>query len=96
MTKRTLNRTLAFLVVAALAGFFAAGVLASPGTHQYDNPVKHERAPTVVQTPPNGGGGTGSVSLPFTGLEIGLIVAGGCGAAGAGFVLRRATRGNRA
>lgn len=85
------KRTILALPAATLAAVFAASAPASPGTKQYDNPVPREKPPTLVAPAQNAGGG----SLPFTGLELGLIVAGGCGAAGAGLVLRRATRGRR-
>jgi hypothetical protein len=95
MTKRTYVGSLA---AALVASFPVAAAQASPNGDQYGNPVGHETTPTVVKTPsgarlpaatPQGS------ELPFTGLELGLIVAGGGAAAGTGFVLRRATRSRR-
>ncbi len=81
------------LLVAVVAGLLvAAASWASPGTHQYGNPVTQEKPPPAVRAPVVDAAGS---TLPFTGLEIGLIVAGGCAVAGAGFVLRRTTRGDR-
>jgi len=61
--------------------------------------------PTVVVSPaensaPAGGkeapaAAAGGSELPFTGIGLGLIVAGGLAAAGAGLVLRRVSRGRR-
>jgi hypothetical protein len=46
-------------------------------------------APTAVQTTSGGGG-----SLPFTGLELGLVAGGGVLLLGAGFALRKVARHN--
>ena len=95
MTKRI---TICSLAAALVAGFSATAAQSSPNGDQYKNPVRQETPPTVVRTPSGGTlpAATGPVSeLPFTGLELGLIVAGGGAAAGAGLVLRRATRSRR-
>lgn len=47
-----------------------------------------EPAPTATASP----AATSASSLPFTGLEAGLIAAAGLGLAGTGLVLRRAAR----
>jgi hypothetical protein len=39
-----------------------------------------------------GGGGGGGGSLPFTGLELGLMALTGAGLVGVGFAVRRASR----
>ena len=45
-----------------------------------------------VQDEISKGGGGGSGSLPFTGMDIGLLVLGGGLFAGVGFAVRRASR----
>ena len=133
------KRMLVGLLVALLAGFGAAVVLASPGAEQYGNVVTQESAPgvatqgiegtttaetvtvatttaetttagtttgeTTTTTPSSPGPNTPSAlgeapasdgsQLPFTGIELGLIVAGGLAATGAGLVLRRVSRSRR-
>ena len=139
------KRMLVGLLVALLAGFGAAVVLASPGEDQYGNVVTQESAPgvttqgiegtttaetvtvatttaetttagtttgeTTTTTTPSSSSGPNTPSntpsalgeapasdgsqLPFTGIELGLIVAGGLAAAGAGLVLRRVSRSRR-
>ena len=91
MTKRNIIGSLA---AALVASFPAAAAQASPNGDQYGNPVQQETPPTVVKAVSPAATQQGS-ELPFTGLELGLIVAGGGAAAGAGLVLRRATRGRR-
>ena len=85
MSKRVLAGALAGAIVASLP---VAAARATPTQAQYGNGLR---------TPPASAGDAGQTSsqLPFTGLEIGLIVAGGAGAAGAGLALRRGTRGRR-
>jgi hypothetical protein len=95
MTKRNIVGSLAAALVASLP---AAAAQASPNGDQYGNPVGQETPPTVVKTPSVGTQPAATQpgsELPFTGLELGLIVAGGGAAAGTGLVLRRATRGRR-
>ena len=86
MTKSRLITGFAAGVVALLP---AAAAQASPHDSQYGNPVRQETPPKATA------GAVHGSDLPFTGLEIGLIVAGGGAAAGAGLVLRRTTRGHR-
>ena len=95
MTKQTYVGTLA---AALVASFPVAAAQASPNGNQYGNPVGQETTPTVVKTPSGArlpAAAPKGSDLPFTGLELGLIVAGGGAAAGTGLVLRRATRGRR-
>jgi len=76
-------------VVTALA-VIAPGTAAAAGssTCQAYNPqlcsVAHHIGPSA-----NSAGGTGSGTLPFTGLDVALLAAGGGGLLGTGLVVRR-------
>lgn len=85
MSKRALVGASAAAIVASLP---VAAARATPTQAQYGNGLRTPPASTADA-------GQSSSQLPFTGLEIGLIVAGGAAAAGAGLALRRGTRGRQ-
>jgi hypothetical protein len=87
--KRGLRGLLVLLIALAIAAFAVASASATPSGIEYDNAI-------TVETPPDGGGVLGVINtqstsggLPFTGMELGLIVAGGAGLIAAGLALRR-------
>jgi hypothetical protein len=87
-----MNRMAAVAAAIALGLVGASPVSASsPADTQYGNPL--------TQTTPNGAGASShglapvsSGDLPFTGLDLGLAVAGGLTLAGLGLGLRRLSR----
>jgi hypothetical protein len=80
-------RRIATLMVVGLALLLPSGALAAgSSTCQAYNP--QSCVPTTTTTTPASDGGT----LPFTGLDIVLLVAGGGTLLAAGFVVRRLSR----
>jgi len=87
-----------------LFGVFATAALASPRSSQYDNPAKKEPVKSVVlETKTKAAKGaskplaaapqpSSSGSLPFTGMNLIVIVGLGGTLLAAGFVLRAAGR----
>jgi hypothetical protein len=76
-------------VLASLLVFLVAGpATANPSQRQYENPITTEQAPANVARPaqPTHGG------LPFTGLQLGLIVVIAVGVAVLGIGIRRSGR----
>jgi hypothetical protein len=68
---------------AAQSGYDESGVLGSVDTPGGEGP-------SAVQAVSNNGGGDSS--LPFTGLDVGILLVLGGAAAGTGFALRRVAR----
>jgi hypothetical protein len=92
------------LAVVAVAFVFAVGGTAlaqdSPTTDTYggvlgnevDNSGSSEGSPGNVVSNEAGGQAGGAGSLPFTGLELGLVVLAGIGLVALGLAMRRTTR----
>lgn len=78
-------------VLAALVAFAApSAALAGPGTHQYTNPVQEEQPPKA--STPLGAEKAKEGTLPFTGLDLTLVIAAGGFLATSGVIVRRRLR----
>lgn len=95
-THKILVASIAALCLAAPGAAFAQ----SSSVEGYSEPRAEIEGSATSNDPSDrsgGGGGGGEVeasggSLPFTGLDLGLMVAGGIALAGTGFGMRRLTR----
>ncbi len=92
----------AALLVAALASSAAALASSSPAGdvyHKAGTTIQHSlgalkppKAPTTTTTPTSTTSSAPAQQLPFTGLDLGLVVAAGLVLVALGFSLRRLTR----
>ena len=80
--------------IAALALLVPTSAFAAESSVQGYSSSQAQLEGSSSQDPPSqgGGGGDESSSLPFTGLDLGLMAVGGLALAGMGFGMRRLTR----
>ena len=74
-------------------GLLAAAVVYAPLALAQQSSVDGYGGAGGVQSEVEGGGGAGG-SLPFTGMDLGLLIGGGLVLLAVGFGLRRLARGN--
>jgi hypothetical protein len=67
-----------------------AGAQVTPGDDIYDPADK--KSTIAVSASGSGGGGGGDDGLPFTGLDVGLVLLAGAAVLGTGLAIRRAAR----
>jgi hypothetical protein len=93
--RRSRAAPLGLALVAALAlcslALPTAGLAAPPRVQQYGNPMATEQAPTPT-TPTSQGSGGGGSGLPFTGLDLTVVLAAGASFVLAGYLVRRSGR----